>query len=180
MRLRMRDQREPAVMRNIQPLMPIRRPRVRAFTPRTKCRYFALAAAHNPNAPSTCTHAPCRFASGISVSKSSHEPVLISPACSTTITGAPDYPFQRRFQRRSLHSTHRVCRKIHHLRAPKSQQPQRPRHRSMPRLTRQNPNLRRAAQPLSPPDPNPSPSAPNAEPPPAHVTCAIWHPLTSA
>ena len=55
--------------------------------PSTRCRVCGLAAAHSPNAPSTCTHAPAARAASQIVRKSSHAPVFTLPACAHTIVG---------------------------------------------------------------------------------------------
>ena len=55
--------------------------------PAVRCRYDGLAAAHSPNAPSTCTHASYRRATGIARAKSSNAPLCTSPAPRQTIAG---------------------------------------------------------------------------------------------
>ena len=55
--------------------------------PSVRCRYDGLAAAHSPNAPSTCTHASYVRATGIAAAKSSNAPVCTSPAWRQTIVG---------------------------------------------------------------------------------------------
>ena len=52
------DDRQPAVVRDVEPLVGVGGPRVRALDARTSARRDGLAAAHSPNAPSTCSHAP--------------------------------------------------------------------------------------------------------------------------
>ena len=56
--------------------------------PATRCSSVGLAAAHRPNAPSTCTHAPCRCAASHATARSSNAPVFTFPACTHTIVGA--------------------------------------------------------------------------------------------
>ena len=46
-----------------------------------------LTAAHNPKAPSTCTHAPAARAAVVIAARSSKAPVLTFPACAHTIVG---------------------------------------------------------------------------------------------
>ena len=55
--------------------------------PSVRCRYDGLAAAHRPNAPSTCTHASYVRATGIAAAKSSNAPECTSPAWRQTIAG---------------------------------------------------------------------------------------------
>ena len=47
------------------------------------------AAAHSPNAPSTCNHAPCSRVAAPIARRSSHAPVLTLPACAHTMVGTP-------------------------------------------------------------------------------------------
>ena len=70
--------------------------------PATSGRSRGLAAAHSPNAPSTCTQAPCgRAASQISPTGSS-APLLTLPSCAHTIAG-PALAVELRPQRRRPH-----------------------------------------------------------------------------
>ncbi len=55
--------------------------------PATLPRWRGLAAAHRPNAPSTCSHAPARSAMSATSSSGSIAPVLTLPACAHTISG---------------------------------------------------------------------------------------------
>ncbi len=58
-RLGMGAEDEPAVVRDVEPLVRVGRPRVGALDARDEVpRAAALAAAHSPNAPSTCSQAP--------------------------------------------------------------------------------------------------------------------------
>ena len=65
--------------------------------PSVRCRYDGLAAAHRPNAPSTCTHASYVRATGIAAAKSSNAPECTSPAWRQTIAG-PSPPASTRRQ----------------------------------------------------------------------------------
>ncbi len=47
--------------------------------PASRWRSFGLAAAHRPKAPSTCTQAPCAWATSMHAAKSSKAPALRSP-----------------------------------------------------------------------------------------------------
>ena len=55
--------------------------------PRVWCLNGALAAAHSPNAPSTCSHPPHRLTIGAISWSGSNAPVLTFPDCAQTITG---------------------------------------------------------------------------------------------
>ena len=52
-----------AVVRHVQRLVRVGGPRVGPSTPAVRCRNCGEAAAQSPKAPSTCTHAPCSWAS---------------------------------------------------------------------------------------------------------------------
>ena len=58
-----------------------------ASMPAVRCRSRGDAAAHRPNAPSTCTQAPASCATAIAARKSSNAPEWMLPACSSTIAG---------------------------------------------------------------------------------------------
>ena len=58
--------------------------------PAVKCRCADDAAAKSPNAPSTCTHAPCRWAASIASPKGSKPPECTLPAWSRTMVGPSD------------------------------------------------------------------------------------------
>ena len=55
--------------------------------PAVRCRSRGDAAAHRPNAPSTCTQAPASCAASIAGPKSSNAPEWMFPACRRTIAG---------------------------------------------------------------------------------------------
>ena len=59
-----RDDRQPAVVGDVEPLVRVGRPRVGASTPATRCARPGAAAAHSPKAPSTCTQAPASLPAG--------------------------------------------------------------------------------------------------------------------
>src|SRR5689334_11126830 len=54
-------------------------------SPRVRCARSGDAAAHKPNAPSTCTHAPARLAQSQIGSNGSYAPEFTLPACAQTI-----------------------------------------------------------------------------------------------
>ena len=87
MRIRVRDEREAAVVRDVEPLVRVRRPRVRLLDAAARCRSCGDAPTHSPNAPSTCSQArPSRVSAAISEIES-NAPVFTSPAWAQTITG---------------------------------------------------------------------------------------------
>ena len=58
-RLGVAHEREAAVVRHVEPLVRVGRPGVGQLRrPSTRCARAGAAAAHRPNAPSTCSHAP--------------------------------------------------------------------------------------------------------------------------
>ena len=58
-----------------------------ASCPATRCRSRGDAAAHSPNAPSTCTQAPCSWATAMAGPNGSNAPECRLPACRQTIAG---------------------------------------------------------------------------------------------
>src|SRR5262249_40416971 len=55
--------------------------------PSTRCFRRGLAAAHRPNAPSTCTHASMLWAASQISPIGSQAPLFTFPTCAQTITG---------------------------------------------------------------------------------------------
>ena len=60
MRVRMRGEHDAAVVRHVQPFVRVGGDRVRAADAATRGATRRARAAQNPNAPSTCSHAPAR------------------------------------------------------------------------------------------------------------------------
>ena len=90
-RVRVAHEREPAVVGHVEPLVRVGGPGVGVRRcPSTRCARAGAAAAHRPNAPSTCTQAPAACARcARSRRTGSNAPVFTLPACTQTIAG-PD------------------------------------------------------------------------------------------
>ena len=77
-----RDDRDAAVVRDVEGLVRVGRPRVGASrSRRAGAAASASAAAQSPNAPSTCTQAPCSCATSMASPIGSNAPECRLPAC---------------------------------------------------------------------------------------------------
>ena len=85
---RLADRDEPAVVADVEPLVGVGRPGIGAVHALDQVAQRGDAAAHSPNAPSTCSQAFGRVASASAIGPSgSNAPLFTLPACGATIGG---------------------------------------------------------------------------------------------
>ena len=121
--VRMRDEREAAVVGDVEPLVCVGRPGVGLLEP-GQVASSGEAAAQSPNAPSTCSQAPAPAQSAAISASGSKAPVFTSPACAQTMVGPLDAA-KCRLQRVGPHPALRVDVETARRIAPEPEQPKR-------------------------------------------------------
>ena len=113
--------------------------------PSTRSARAGVAAAHSPNAPSTCTHAPTSWAAAIASRNGSNDPECTLPACKQTRVG-PAPVGESRAQGSGVEAPLLIAG--HELRLAEPEVSQRHVDRAVPLGPREHPDPRCAAQPI--------------------------------